>query len=166
MGDPVASRPHMPGYGTLGPEEGSGLLPWAWAQERLGAARDYWVATVWPDGRPHVMPVWGVWREGAAWFSSSPSSRKARNLAARPDVVVTTDDPRQPVALEGRAERVTDAAAIERFTAWVNAKYDTELPVSFFTDNACFRVAPRRVIGLDEADFPGSPTRWVFDEGR
>ena len=25
----------MPGYGVVGPEEGSGLLPWSWAQERL-----------------------------------------------------------------------------------------------------------------------------------
>ena len=24
-----SSRPHMPGYETLGPEEGTGLLPWS-----------------------------------------------------------------------------------------------------------------------------------------
>jgi hypothetical protein len=43
---PVASRPHMPGYGLLGPDQGSGLLPWSWAEERLSASHDYWVATV------------------------------------------------------------------------------------------------------------------------
>ena len=46
----------MPGYGIVGPDEGRGLLPWSWAEERLIASHDYWVATVWPDGRPHVMP--------------------------------------------------------------------------------------------------------------
>jgi hypothetical protein len=29
MEQPRSSRPHMPGYGTLGPEEGTGLLPWS-----------------------------------------------------------------------------------------------------------------------------------------
>jgi hypothetical protein len=57
MPEPRASRPYMPGYGVQGPEGGSGLLPWAWAEERLGRARNYWVTTLWPDGRPHSMPV-------------------------------------------------------------------------------------------------------------
>ena len=35
MGEPHASRPYMPGYGLLGPDEGTGLLPWSWAEERL-----------------------------------------------------------------------------------------------------------------------------------
>ena len=71
-------RPHMPGYGILPAGEGIGLLPWSWAVERLERSHDYWLATVWPDARPHVMPVWGVWREDALWFSSSKTSRKAR----------------------------------------------------------------------------------------
>lgn len=60
----------MPGYGILGPDQGSGLLSWAWAQQRLSESRNYWVCTVRPDGRPHVMPVWGVWDAGELWFSS------------------------------------------------------------------------------------------------
>jgi hypothetical protein len=60
----------MPGYGIAGPEEGSGLLHWSWAAERLAAARNYWVATVWPHGRPHVMPVWGM---RAGDFTGSPT---------------------------------------------------------------------------------------------
>ena len=45
----ASSRPHMPGYGTLGPDQGTGLLPWSWAEERLVRSHDYWVATTWPD---------------------------------------------------------------------------------------------------------------------
>jgi len=31
----------MPGYGISGPEEGSGLLHWSWAAERLAMARNF-----------------------------------------------------------------------------------------------------------------------------
>lgn len=165
MSDPVVSRPHMPGYGVVGPEEGRGLLPWSWAEERLARSHDYWLATTRPDGRPHVMPVWGVWMLGAAWCSSAPESRKARNIAGRPEVVITTDDPSQPVVVEGIAHRVTAAETVEAFTGWVNDKYHTDLPVTFFTGNACFRIEPCRAFGLDESDFTGTPTRWDLAPG-
>ena len=55
------------------------------------------------------MPVWGVWLDGRLWFSSGLRSRKARNLAADPRCTLTTDDARDPVVVEGTAERVTDA---------------------------------------------------------
>jgi hypothetical protein len=41
MTDPKASRPHMPGYGLLGASEGTGLLPWSWAEQQLTASRNY-----------------------------------------------------------------------------------------------------------------------------
>ena len=152
----------MPSYGVLSPGEGTGLLPWSWAEERLRSSHDYWLATVWPAGRPHVMPVWGVWMAGALAFSTSPSSRKARNLTARADVVVTTENPRQPVVLEGAAELVTDEGAVVEFAALSNAKYETDYPIDFYLDNLVYRAIPARVIGLDDDDFTGSPTRWVF----
>lgn len=150
----------MPGYGVVGPDEGSGLLPWSWADERLARSRYYWVATAWPDGRPHVTPVWGMWQAGAAWISCSPGSRKARNLGADPRCVVTTDDPVRPVIVEGRAERRTARPDAELFAEQVSAKYDEDVTVDFVLDNALYRVAPARVFGLDEEDFTGSPTRW------
>jgi general stress protein 26 len=97
----------MPGYGLLGPDEGTGLIPWPWAEQRLASSRNYWVVSLWPDGRPHAMPVWGLWHERAFWFSSSKGSRKARNLGADPRCVVTTEDAADPVVMEGSAELVT-----------------------------------------------------------
>ena len=91
MAEPRASRPLMPGYGIVGADEGIGLLPWSWAEERLLQSKNFWLATRWPDGRPHVMPVWAIWHAGALWFSSSRQSRKARNLAADPRCVLTTE---------------------------------------------------------------------------
>src|SRR3954470_23508820 len=114
-GGPTAGRPYMPGYGVLPADQGSGLLPWSEAERRLTVAHDYWCATVCPDGRPHVMPVWGVWLDGRLWFSSGLRSRKARNLAADQRCTITTDDAHRPVVIEGTAERLTDEGAITSF---------------------------------------------------
>ncbi len=73
---PKSSRPYMPGYGILNASEGRGLLAWDWAVERLTKARNYWVATTCPDGRPHCVPVWGVWLDDAFYFSSGAYNPK------------------------------------------------------------------------------------------
>lgn len=161
-----AARPFMPGYGILPPDQGSGLLPWTEAERRLTAAHDYWLATVRPDGRPHVMPVWGVWLDGAAWFSSGRRSRKARNLAAEPRCTLTTDDARNPVVVEGAAERLADPRSIAAFVTAVNAKYDAAVTVEFQHPdvNGTYRVRPSVVFALTGGDFAGSPTRWRFTE--
>jgi hypothetical protein len=131
----------MPGYGALPPDQGSGLLPWPEAERRLTLAHDYWVATVRPDGSPQVMPVWGVWTD-------------------------TTDDARNPVVVDGTAERVTDAGRIAGFVAAVNAKYRAGMTVEFQDPaiNGTYAVRPVTVIALTDGDFTGSPTRWRFTE--
>ena len=164
MEQPQASRPHMPGYGILPAGQGTGLLPWAWAQERLRASTNYWLATSWPDGRPHVMPVWGVWLDGALWWSSGLRARKARNLARDPRCTVTTQDPDEPVVIEGSAAVVRGPSELDAFVAALNAKYQTAYTVEFLDPavNGTYRLAPTWAFALDQADFGGSPTRWTF----
>ena len=164
MPEPAASRPRMPGYGTKGPTEGRGLLPWSWAEERLTTSHDYWVATVRPDGRPHLMPVWAVWDGGALWWSSSLGSSKARNLAVDGRCSIATDNAWEPVVVEGVAERVSEPDALARFIGLENEKYGTDYDVDFLDPavNATFRVSPSWVFSLTEDDFEGSPTRWSF----
>lgn len=154
----------MPGYGLLGRDEGTGLLPWQWAEERLVSSRNYWVVSLWPDGRPHIMPVWGLWHEGAFWFSSSKGSRKARNLSADPRCVVTTEDAADPVIMEGSAELVTEPEALATVLALENAKYDTNYTIDLLDPdvNSVYRVRPRWAFGLRHDDFTGSPTRWTI----
>ena len=77
---PAPSRPRFRGLPIRPPDEGSGLLSWAWAEERLARSRSYWLSTTRPDGSPHAMPVWGVWLDGAVLFDTHPLSRKAANL--------------------------------------------------------------------------------------
>lgn len=154
----------MPGYGLLGRDEGTGLLPWQWAEERLVSSRNYWVVSLWPGGRPHAMPVWGLWHERAFWFSSSKGSRKARNLAADPRCVVTTEDAADPVIMEGSAELVTEPEALATVLALENAKYDTNYTIDLLDPdvNSVYRVRPRWAFGLRHDDFTGSPTRWTI----
>jgi PPOX class probable F420-dependent enzyme len=163
---PKVSRPHMPGYGISPAAEGSGLLPWSWAAERLTRSRNYWLASVSPGGRPHVMPVWGMWDDAVLWLSSSAGSRKARNLAADPRCTVATEDAADPVVIEGTAQIVTDPPLLQRVTDLMNAKYGTGYKVDFLdpSQNATVRIRPRRVFGLRGSDFTGSPTRWIFED--
>lgn len=154
----------MPGYGILPAGQGTGLLPWDWAVARLRDSHDYWVATVWPDGRPHTMPVWAVWLDDHLWFSSSLGSRKIRNLVANPTVSIATDDPKNPVVLEGIAAVVTEQRLLQAFIDATNDKYDTNYDVEFLDPekNASVRVRPVWAFGLEDGDFGGSPTRWTF----
>ena len=83
---PRASRPHIPGYGI--PETEEGMLPWSHVVERVETARNYWVATVGgplgTDGRPHTIPVWGVWMDRTLYHGGGPNTRRGRNLDANP----------------------------------------------------------------------------------
>jgi len=162
--DPVASRPYMPGYGTLPATEGTGLLPWSWALERLTRSHDFWLATVTPLGAPHLMPVWGVWYQDALWFSSANGSRKARNIGAEPRCSVSTDNPIEPVVVHGRARRVTGAQELSEMLAAENAKYATSYGLDMVDPalNSVFALQPEWAFALDSSDFAGSPTRYTF----
>jgi PPOX class probable F420-dependent enzyme len=154
----------MPGYGIVGPTAGRGLLPWAWADERLARSHDYWLATARPDGRPHLMPVWAVWHDRALWFSCSVGSRKTANLRAEPRCSLATDNAYEPVVLEGVAEVVTDAEVLAATLARENAKYGTDYGLEMVDPalNTTFRVGAVWVFSLDESDFTGTPTAWRF----
>ena len=164
MTEPRATRPYMPGYGIE--PSGEGMLPWSWARLRLRDSHDYWIATVWPDGRPHVMPVWGCWDDAGLWFSSAPGSRKVRNLVERDSVTVATEDPRNPVVVDGVAEVVADHDAVTRFAGALNDKYGTGYPMTFFETNALVLVRPRSAFAVADDRFTESPTRWSFDLAR
>jgi len=154
----------MPGYGTLPAGEGRGLLPWSWAEERLVRSHDFWLATVGRDGTPHLMPVWALWHDGQLWFSSSNGSRKARNLSQEPRCTVSTDNPLEPVVVQGRARRVDDTDHLRTMLEAENAKYGTAYGMDMVDPamNSVFALLPEWVFALDSRDFTGSPTRFTF----
>ncbi|MEU6880941.1 pyridoxamine 5'-phosphate oxidase family protein [Streptomyces sp. NPDC046712] len=160
---PVPEAPIMFGA-QMPPGE---LLPWTWAVERLTAARTYWIATTRADGRPHTRPVWGVWLEDGLWFSTGSVARL--NLPRNPEITVHLDDGDRPVIVEGRATAFAGAAALARFVAAYNPKYDWDIAATDegMTDGSgaagpVFRVRPRLVFGW-ESDMR-APTRWRFPD--
>ncbi len=157
---PIASRPRMPGYGIVAAAEGQGLLPWSWAVARMRKTRNCWLSTVRPGPRPHAMPIWGVWHEGAFYFSTGRRSVKARNLARNPRCVVCFDDRRQQLVLEGAARRVTSRARIRAAGVPYRKKYALALDPKL---GPVFAVRPRRAFAFTEdAHFYSTATRWRF----
>jgi nitroimidazol reductase NimA-like FMN-containing flavoprotein (pyridoxamine 5'-phosphate oxidase superfamily) len=155
---PKADRPFAPGYGIVGPEDGKGLLRWAWVTRKMNRCRTFWLATIHAgNGNPHVMPVWGVWLDDAFFFSTGRKSRKGQNLSANPACTITNDHGEEAVIVEGLATPVEDAAALKRIAIAYKKKYKMD-PRSM--GEPIFRVTPRRVFGLVEKTFPQTATRW------
>jgi len=147
-------RANFPGYGIS--EDAEGLLPWSWAEERLTASRNYWLATSSPGGGPHAMPVWGLWQRGGFVFSSDASSRKGRNLAADPRVVVHLESGDDVVVVEGSAETIDP-------TPELLAAYATKYQPVDAAIGRWYFMRPRRAYAFRERDFPQSATRFDFE---
>lgn len=166
--DPVAEQPHMREYGVGGDDWKP--LPWSWAAERLDRNRNFWVVTASRSGRPHAMPVWGVWDndQKAFAFSCAPGSRKAANLRANPQVTVTGDSTVEAISIEGTA---TELSGTERAEPWINAyvaKYGPPTSPEFIRQHAMFLVTPERAFAIieTEEEFSTRATRWRFAGGQ
>ncbi len=120
-------------HGTIDPRYGDATAtapPWSHVDGLLAEAQLYWIVTVRVDGRPHAVPLVGVWHEGAFAFCTGGEEQKQRNLVANPRVAVTTGstgagrwDSGEDLVVEGTAVRVTDGAALQVLAdAWF-AKY-------------------------------------------
>lgn len=155
-----ATRPVIPGYGV--PEGAGEARSWSWGEEMLREGHNYWLATTRPEGRPHVMPIWGVWHDGAFWFSTGARSRKAKNLALRAECAIGSERAGEAVILEGAAVRCAAAEAPADIARLYLAKYGMGFP----DDSPLFRVGPRVVFGFSEAadEFGEAATRWLFEE--
>jgi hypothetical protein len=151
--EPDADRPHAPSY--FSDEHIEGLLPWTWAVELMNRVRNPVIATVRPDGRPHAMPVWGIWLDDRYCFSTSISSVKSTNLRAHPWCVVTSSADDDVVVLEGDAE-LSDLPT--GFTDAYAAKYGQRIETG-----PIWLVRPRVAFAFQATDdFARTATRWRF----
>lgn len=67
------------------------------------------LATIRPDGTPHVNPVWFSWDGELLSFTTSTLRYKYRNIAANPNVALSINDPDQPyryLEVRGLAESI------------------------------------------------------------
>ncbi len=106
--------------------------PWIEVEELLTNAELYWLTTVRRDGRPHVTPLVGVWRDGTFAFCTSVGEQKQHNLRVRTDVAVTTGRNTwasgTDVVVTGTARRVTGRRALEPLAAAWRDKYGSAWP--------------------------------------
>ena len=157
----------MPDYGVQTDQWRA--LPWSWAAQRLINARNYWMVTVSVTGRPHTLPVWGVWEDAAHRFAFScgPRSRKARDLEANPYVCLAPEDTVEAVSVEGTATLVRDEARREWWIERYLSKYrpmSAELSADFVRENLLVEVTPQRAFAVieREEEFATRATRWRF----
>jgi hypothetical protein len=159
--------------------DGSGApsIPWEQARERLeedaGISPTHWLATVRPDGRPHVMPVWTVWVDGAFYFVAGAITRTRKNLVQHAHCVIAVESSGLDLVVEGEATKVSDDTRLQ----WIANAYavqgwhPTVRNGVFYADDAVsgadpppydvYEVVPVTVFGLG-TDEPYGATRWRF----
>jgi hypothetical protein len=161
------------------------VMPWATALKRLehpAPAQNHWLATVQPDGRPHLMPIIAYWIDGAFHFLAGEGTRKGRNLAADDRCVIGTGNLTMPsldLIVEGRARPVTDEATVRRLAEAFGGEdwpleargadiYGPHGPTAGPPPYSIYRLEPTKVFGLPgmhgmfDTDEWHKPTRWTF----
>lgn len=153
---------------------GARILDWSEAERRLLSGGWRWLATVRPDGSPHVVPVFGAWSQRVVFLVSNPRSRKSHNLEADGRCVLTTEADGVHLVVEGQASRIRDRQTLSRASrafdqvyGWPTTvsgdKLDAEYgaPTSGGPPYRVYQIAPRKAFGFPiNADFV--PTRWLF----
>ena len=127
-------------YGV--PQTIKGTLPWSHAVERLEKSHNYWIGTAGTDGKPHSMPVWGVW---------------SRNLVENPRVAVHLESGDDVVILEGVVGRIEASAdpRLTRIDDAYEAKYNMRHGIPLWV------LRPQTVFAWNR--FPDDMTRWKFN---
>jgi len=98
MKTPKISRPKLPkGYA----DNPASFVDWKWVAAQLTEAKNYWLCSVRPDGRPHVVPRWGVFIEDKFYYDGSPETRHAQNIMGNAHVSLHLESGTQVVIMEG-----------------------------------------------------------------
>jgi PPOX class probable F420-dependent enzyme len=98
------------------------------------------LATVRPDGRPHVQPVWFVLDGDDLVFMTGAATVKGRNLRRDPRVSLVVDDEEPPfsfVRVDGRAALSEDLGPMREWSTRIARRYmGSELAEGFGARNA------------------------------
>jgi hypothetical protein len=142
-----------------------GSLPQPGISVFLGTSR--------PDGRPHSAGIGALWLDGDLYFTSSPQTRKSRNIQVNPAATLSTSLDGIDVVLEGVAERIVDgptleeAARLYRQGGWPAEVAGDALTAPFSAPSAgpppwhLFKFTFTTAFGVATAE-PFGATRWRF----
>lgn len=152
------------GYGV---EQADAYVDWEEIETQLRDSRHYWLSTTRPDGRPHVVPRWGVWLDGAFWYDGSPETVHVRNLVENLWCVLHLEDGAKATIVEGRSLRSAPVTGDfgERLSDEFARKYGPEYtpPPDAWSDEIAGgmrTIGPLRVMAWTE--FPKDLTRYRF----
>ena len=105
------------------------------------------VATVMPDGSPHVTPVWVDTDGEAVLFNTAKGRVKHRNLSRDPRVAISVsarEDDYRTVVVRGRAELI-DEGAIDHINRLARKYRGTDYDLPAGQERVIVRVVPTTV---------------------
>lgn len=167
---------------------GSPLMDWERVEARLGAGitqppgsggpdrHTCWLATIDPDGSPHVTGIGTLWLDDSFWFETGEGTRKGRNLARDPRCTLSVALHEFDLVVEGEARKITDPPTVARLASmWAAegwpARVDdtgTALTAEFSAPSAgrppwhVYRLHIRSATALGTVE-PYGATRWRFE---
>lgn len=98
-------------------------------RELIEDARILQIASIDPDGRPHLVPMWFVFDdEGVIAFTTYGASQKVKNLERDPRITALAEtgdayDQVRGLSIDGRAEVIRDPHVTARALQLVGARY-------------------------------------------
>ncbi len=135
-------------------------LDWAAVEGRLAEAERYWLATTRADGRPHVIPIDGLWLDGIWYFGGASETVHQRSVKANPNLVMHLEDTTRAVIVEGVAEWLMPSAEDAKRLAQANKeKYGYPTSPDQYA-NGVWGLRPGRVLAWNS--FPTDATRFLF----
>ena len=111
--------------------------------ERFAQAECSWMSSVRPSGKVHSAPVWHVWHEEHVYVVTQETAVKVGNIAHNPNVVVTHQDPIEPIIIEGTAVLVEGMT--EALRPYFQQKYEWDI-VTDEAYQAVIQIAPTKII--------------------
>jgi general stress protein 26 len=140
-------------------------LSWRDIAARLAPARGYWLVTTMPDGAPHAAPVWGVVVGMTLYLYTERRTRKARNLAADPRLVVHLESADDVVIVRGTAVDLGHPAAVPEVVTALAEKYFSPADRPFLPGadpdfDVVYAVRPQSAQLWQLRDYEGSQRRW------
>ena len=116
--------------------------------ERLSQADCSWMSSTRPDGRAHSAPVWHIWYEDHIYVVTQETAVKVKNIAVHPHVVITHQDPVEPVIVEGTAVLVDGIGGELR--PFFKQKYDWDI-VTDKEYQTIIQIKPTKIIAWTRA---------------
>jgi nitroimidazol reductase NimA-like FMN-containing flavoprotein (pyridoxamine 5'-phosphate oxidase superfamily) len=132
----------------------------------LASQRTVRVATVGPEGTPHVVPLWFVWVQGTMYLNSTLGNPTVENMlrTGRASAVVddgTAYDELRGVVLTGMVERADDDPRLPEADRLWSEKYMGGSPTPYrrWKDRVWLRLRPEQTASWDFRKIPEARAR-------